>query len=534
MIVVTADEMREMDRQTIESFGLPGRILMENAGRGAARALMQWAPPLGMASVGVAAGRGNNGGDGFVIARYLFQHGIDVKVYLLSESSRLAGDAAANFSLLGTLGVPVAELPDESALERHRKEMTEKTLWVDAILGTGLSSDVRGYFRAAIEFINSLNRPVFAVDIPSGLHADTGLPCGVSIRADQTATFAFAKTGHVQEPGASLTGGLHVIDIGIPPHVARAAGPRHHLIEPADIAAHLPPRPADMHKGGSGHVLAVAGAPGKTGAAAMTAMSALRAGAGLATLGVPKSLNPAVEPQVLEAMTVGLAETEAGNLSDAAAEKILELAADKRCLALGPGIGIEPATCRLVHRLVQESPVPLVIDADGINNLAEEPELLINAHSPVVLTPHPGEMARLTRETAASVQADRIGAARRFAETFRVCLVLKGARTVVASPDGGVHINPTGNPGMASGGMGDVLTGVISGLIAQGLSPETAARIGVFLHGAAADEAAASCGPFGYLASDVMRQIPETIGSLQSGNPAHAADAFPIPRKVLL
>jgi NAD(P)H-hydrate epimerase len=514
MDLLTADEMREMDRQTIESFGLPGRILMENAGRGATRVLMDRYPDITAYAVGVVAGRGNNGGDGFVIARYLFQHGVDVRVYLLSDSGKLQGNAAENFHLLAELGVPVAEMTDENAFNKVRGEMAHRQLWVDAILGTGLNSDVRGFFKTVIEFINSTNRPVLSVDIPSGLHTDTGKPCGVCIAATVTATFAFPKIGHIQFPGAEYVGDLHVIDIGIPPYIARQTGPRQHLMTPAAIRQMLKPRPADMHKGGAGHLLIAAGAPGKTGAAAMSALSAMRAGAGLVTLGVPESLNPVLEPQVLEPMTIGLKETPNGALSDDAADAILELLSDKRCLALGPGIGTDPATARLAHRLVQESPVPVVVDADGLNNLALEPEILINAHSPVILTPHPGEMARLINQTPKDVQADRVGYARRFAESYKVHLILKGARTVIAHPDGHTHINPTGNPGMASGGMGDVLTGLISSFICQGYPPETAAQIGVFLHGAAADDLARSMGPFGYMASDVMNQLPMTIKHL--------------------
>lgn len=529
MDILTADEMREMDRQTIESFGLPGRILMENAGRGATRVLMTRYPDIASYTVGVVAGRGNNGGDGFVIARCLFQHGVDVRVYLLSESAKLQGNAADNFHLLAELGVPVAEIPDEAAFSRVRGEMAHRQIWVDAILGTGLNSDVRGFFKTVIEFINSTNRPVLAVDIPSGLHTDTGRPCGACIAATLTATFAFPKIGHIQLPGAEYVGGLHVIDIGIPPYIARQTGPRQHLITPAEIRLIMKPRPADMHKGGTGHLLIAAGAPGKTGAAAMSGLSAMRAGAGLVTLGVPESLNPVLEPQVLEPMTIGLKETPNGALSDDAADAILDLLSDKRCLALGPGIGTEPATARLVHRLIQESPVPVVVDADGVNCLALEPEILINAHSPVILTPHPGEMARLIDQPPKAVQADRVGCARQFAKSYKVHLVLKGARTVIAAPDGHIHINPSGNPGMASGGMGDVLTGIISGLICQGYPPEVAARVGVFLHGAAADELSRSMGPFGYLASDVMNRLPLTIKHLMGEDPLPEAYTCRMP-----
>jgi len=531
MDLLTADEMREMDRQTIESFGLPARILMENAGRGATRVLMSYFPDLRHYCVGVAAGRGNNGGDGFVLARYLFQHHIDVKVYLLADSAKLQGHAAENFDLLAKLGVPVVELPDEESFSRHRSEMAHKQIWVDAILGTGLSSEVKGYFKAVIEFINSANRPVLSVDIPSGLHADTGQPCGICIAAKMTATFAFPKIGHIQLPGADYTGRLHVVDIGIPPYIAQKTAPGQHLLDYENIRERIAPRPSDMHKGGAGHLLVVAGAPGKTGAAAMSAISAMRAGAGLVTLGIPKNLNPVLEPQVMEPMTIGLPETAAGGLSDKAADPILDLLSDKRCLALGPGIGTDPATARLVHRLIQESQVPVVVDADGLNNLATEPDILINSCSPVILTPHPGEMARLIGAFPKEVQADRVGCARRFAESYNVHLVLKGARTVIAHPDGHVHINPTGNPGMASGGMGDVLTGLISGFISQGYSPEEAAQIGVFLHGAAADGVSESMGAFGYTASDVMRQIPTTIKNLMTGEILPAHDLQRIPKQ---
>ncbi len=517
MDILTAQEMRDMDRQTIESFGLPGRLLMENAGRGAARVLMKKIPDVCSRTVGVAAGRGNNGGDGFVIARYLFQKGADVKVYLLSESSKLSGHAADNFSVLAPLGVPVEEITDQASFESLQQEMAAREVWVDAILGTGLSSDVRGLFKSVIEFINSLEKPVLSVDIPSGLHTDTGRPCGTCIKAAVTATFAFAKIGHVQYPGAEYAGDVHVIDIGIPPYIAEQTGPAQHLLTPEEISSEIGPRPPDMHKGGSGHLLIAAGSAGKTGAAAMSAVSAMRAGAGLVTLAVPESLNPVLEPMVLEPMTAVLMETEDGDLSERAADQVLDMIADKRCLALGPGIGTKCSACRMVHRLIQESPVPVVVDADGLNNLAEEPQILINAYSPVVLTPHPGEMARLTGLTPAEVQADRAGCARKFAETYNVHLVLKGAATVIAHPDGRVYINPTGNPGMASGGMGDVLTGLIAGLAVQGLTIEQAARLGVFLHGAAADQVSESKGPFGYLASDVMEMIPGTIKKLVSG-----------------
>lgn len=514
MYIVTANEMQQMDRKTIKSFGVPGRILMENAGREAVRIFLKTFDGLSGKKVGIMAGRGNNGGDGFVMARYLAQKNISVTVYLLSASSRLTGDAAANFRLLAPLHIPVYELSDHDAFSRVKVSMRQQDIWVDAILGTGLNSDVRGYFKKVIEFINRRGKPVLAVDIPSGLNADTGQPCGVCIRAHTTATFGFAKIGHILFPGAVYTGDLEIVDIGIPPYIADSIGPRQYLLTKNYVADYLQPRTPDAHKGSTGHLLVIAGSPGKTGAAAMTAMSAMRSGAGLVTLGLPAGLNPVLEAQVLEVMTRPLPETVDGLLAEASVDQIRGLLSDKKCLAIGPGLGVTDETRSLVFELIRNCPVPVVIDADGLNCLAGHTAILKNRKNPVVLTPHPGEMARLMDTTVSQIQANRIDSARKFAERFNVVVVLKGACTIVAHPDGKAFMNPTGNPGMASGGMGDVLTGIIAGLITQGYPPGTGAEIGVYLHGASADELTGTCGPFGILASDVMHGIPAQIGKL--------------------
>ncbi|MBW2589653.1 MAG: NAD(P)H-hydrate dehydratase [Deltaproteobacteria bacterium] len=511
MYLVTTSEMQQIDRETIESFGIPGRVLMENAGLGATRVLLDQFDNIINKNVGVIAGRGNNGGDGFVIARYLAQKGSDVTVYLLSESAGVKGNAAANLKLMTPLNVPVVEIPDEQSFLAHKTGMLHQEIWIDAILGTGLKADVKGYFKKIIEFINVLGKPVFSVDIPSGLNSDTGQVCGACIRAQATATFAFAKTGHILFPGAEYTGYLEIIDIGIPDYIAKSIGPKQHLLTQDRICSDFRPRILDAHKGTTGHVLVVSGSVGKTGAAAMTAMSAMRAGAGLVTLAIPESLNPVLETQVLEAMTYPLPETENGIIGESSFNKIMDLLSGKQCLAIGPGLGEAAETKKLIHRIIKESPVTIVIDADGLNNLAGSTEILKKAKSPLILTPHPGEMARLIDSTAGSVQKDRITCARKFSEKFNVHIILKGAKTIIAHPEGNIFINPTGNPGMASGGMGDVLTGIIAGLVAQGFSPESATHTGVYLHGAAADMLAENIGPFGYLATEVMNAIPGQI-----------------------
>ncbi|MEW6672987.1 MAG: NAD(P)H-hydrate dehydratase [Thermodesulfobacteriota bacterium] len=517
MYLVTASEMQAMDRRTIETFGLPGRLLMENAGRGAAQFLLKTFPGLTGKKVAVIAGRGNNGGDGFVIARCLFQKGVTVRVFLLAKSKAVAGDAAANLKLLKPLGIPVDEIPDGSAFKKHQTAMRHQDIWVDAILGTGLKSDVDGYFKEIIDFINSLGRPVFSVDIPSGLDSDTGHPRGACIRAHSTATFGFAKIGHMLFPGATYTGKLQIIDIGIPDPVAAEVGPAQQLLTADMIRSLFVPRAPDAHKGTTGHLLVLAGSPGKTGAAAMTAMAAMRAGAGLVTLGVPKSLNPILETQVLEAMTAPLPETIDALFAESACDRIQDLLSDKRCMVFGPGVGISPEIESLLRRILPTLNVPMVIDADGLNNLAADVGMLKTAGAPVIVTPHPGEMARLTGASVREIQADRLGCARKFSKKYKLHVVLKGARTVIAHPDGKVYVNPTGNAGMASGGMGDVLTGVIGGLLTQGYTPEAASHMGTYLHGAAADHLAEQMGPVGYLAGDVMNVIPNQIKKLLNG-----------------
>ncbi len=511
MILVTAHEMQQMDRLTIHEFGLPGRILMENAGRSAAEILLQMICSQPSHRVAILAGRGNNGGDGFVIARYLAQKSVPATVYLLATKDRITGDAADNLGLLSAIDIPVIELPDSATFSDHESDMMAHTLWVDALLGTGLNADVTGLYRQAIEFLNRSQKPVLAVDIPSGLSADTGMPMGCCVTADATATFGFPKIGHMLHPGPEYTGTLHVIDIGIPPYIVSRVNPGQEMITDETIRQIYRPRAVTAHKGTGGHLLIVAGSTGKAGAAALAGLGGLRCGAGLVTVATPAGVMPLIQNRIMEAMAAPLPETADGFLSESAFEFLMQTASDKKCMALGPGIGTHPETVSLVHRIVLNSGIPLVIDADGLNCLSQNTAILKQANVPIILTPHPGEMARLARCSVADIQTDRIGAARRFSVAHRVYLILKGAKTLVALPDGKVFVNPTANPGMASGGMGDVLTGVIGALVAQGYTPEDACRLGVYLHGKAADHLTQSQGPQGFLASDVADAIPRVF-----------------------
>jgi hydroxyethylthiazole kinase-like uncharacterized protein yjeF len=515
MYLVTAQQMRDMDRLTIESFGIPGIVLMESAARGAVDTLFRHFPDVRRMKVGIAAGRGNNGGDGFVIARYLAGAHVPLAVYLFSEKKRVRGDAAANLKLLDHMNVPVHEIPDLAAFESCRGGMRDYDLWIDAMLGTGLAADVGGVLKEMIAFLNATQKPILAVDIPSGLDSDTGRPRGCCIQASVTATFGLPKIGHVVLPGSEFVGRLEVVDIGIPPVVVDEVRPNHHLLTGEMVGAWFHSRDAQSHKGTTGHLLVVGGSPGKTGAAAMTSQAAMRMGAGLVTLAIPKSLNWAMESQLTEVMTVPLPENSDQTLGLSAYGKIMGQLERKHALAIGPGLGTGGPTKSLVKRLIQTSPVPVVVDADALNALVGSLSFLRDLKVPIVMTPHPGEMARLVGKTASAVQQARVREAHDFATTHKVHLVLKGARTVIGHPDGTVHVNPTGNPGMASGGMGDVLTGMISGLIVQGLSVEQAVNAGVYLHGCAGDSLARSVGPVGFLASDVIDILPSQIVGLK-------------------
>jgi len=515
MKLVTASEMRELDRRAIQDLGIPSLVLMENAGRTTYRILRREFPGL-QGEVAVVAGPGNNGGDGFVVARYLANAGLPVAVFLLGPRDRVSGDARVNLEILVHLGIAVKEILAETDLNPALHRLAKAGLIVDALLGTGLNSPVTGLMAALIEGINHLRPPVLAVDIPTGLSADTGKVLGVALKAQVTVTYGCPKLGQVLPPGRDYVGRLWQVDIGIPPILARDLPLE--LAEAGEMRALLPPRPFGSHKGTFGHLLVLAGSQGKTGAAAMAAEAALRAGAGLVTVGVPASLNDILEVKLTEAMTLPLPEAAGARaLGAAALTPILKFVDEKFTMALGPGIGTHPETRELVRRLVQDLPQPMVIDADGLNNLAGATAGLKGAAGPRILTPHPGEMARLVGLTTPEVQARRLDLARETAAQFGVTLVLKGAQTVVAAPDGRASLNSTGNPVLASGGTGDVLTGLIGGFLAQGLTPWDAARLGVYLHGLAADFFVSRHGRRGMIAGDLLAVLPQMLTEFSQG-----------------
>jgi ADP-dependent NAD(P)H-hydrate dehydratase / NAD(P)H-hydrate epimerase len=526
MKIVSAAEMREIDRVTSERLGVPSLTLMENAGIAVAEFVLLHYPSA--KSFGVVSGKGNNGGDGFVAARKLHDAGKDVRVFLLAEPSQLRGDAAEMFKRLSLKAVVVRsadELKSEAA-----QRVFEADVLVDAILGTGFRPPVKGVYADAIAEINASGRPVVAVDIPSGADADSGLhggsePDGAVVRAEAVVTFTAPRPVHVLGRVSLPTlaknakvghegfrsGQIVVAPIGSPPQ-AVTSSLNLNVIIAGDIAQLFAPRAADSNKGNFGHVLVVGGSLGKAGAAAMASIAVLRSGAGLCTVATAKSVLATVAGFHAELMTEPLKETNDGTISIHGYECLKKLATKMTLLAIGPGISRNAETSELVRKLVTESDKPLVLDADGLNAFEDRVAELNGKGKSLVITPHPGEMARLMGCSIADVQRDRIKTAREFAREHNLIVVLKGHRTLIAKPDGEVWVNTTGNPGMATGGTGDILTGITAGLVAQ--NPKSvfeAVVAAVHLHGLAGDVACETMGEQSLIATDLIEALPEAI-----------------------
>jgi len=512
VIVTTAAEMRRMDTLTIERFGVPGATLMERAGTGAAELVLARFPHVRKHGVVVVAGKGNNGGDGFVVARVLKKKRVRVDVILAVPASEIRGDARTKLLAWQRAGGKVQTVTAEK-LEPLARALGRAGCVVDALFGTGLNADVIGLPAELIAMVNAAGLPTVALDLPSGLDADRGVALGIAIEAELTIAFAAPKIGTVIQPGARYAGEVAVVDIGIPDAAVTEVGVATEAVGLRDGARLLRPRDPEAHKGTHGHLAVIAGSLGKTGAAILAARAATRAGSGLVTVGCPSVVLPIVANGILEAMTWPLPDDGAGGLAYGDAKAFHALFKDKRAAVVGPGIGTGPECAALVRWLVTARPLPLVLDADALNCLAtlgpdhERPA----DPPPLILTPHPGEMARLTGQSAAAIQSDRLAVARAAATRYAAVVVLKGARTVVAAPDGRAWINLSGNAGLAAGGTGDVLAGIIASLLGQGYAPEDAATLGVFLHGHAADRIAARRGMIGLIASDLIEELPPTM-----------------------
>jgi NAD(P)H-hydrate epimerase len=524
--LVSAAHMQALDRHTIETLGIPGDLLMESAGRAVADAVL--AVRAGDAPVLVVCGAGNNGGDGLVAARHLHQLGVPVRVALLGDAARLRGDAAANARRARAVGL---------IFEGERWRAPAAGVIVDAIFGTGLARDVSGVPAASIRRIDAAREAhpgavqVVAVDLPSGLCADTGQVRGVAVRADVTVTLGLPKLGLALEPGRSHAGRVQVARIGIGDE-APGVAPGACVWTRAGAARRLPPRPAAGHKGTFGHALVVAGSEGKTGAAALAAQGAARIGAGLVTIACPAGVHDILAVKSTETMTAPLPDTPARALAASAEQAILALAASRDAVGFGPGIGRDEETQGLVRAVAKRLETPLALDADALMAFAGEVSLLAHRRAPTVLTPHPGEAGALLGASAAEVNRDRPAAARELARKTGAVVLLKGAATITAGPDGTLIVNPTGGPILGSGGTGDVLLGMVTGLLAQGLDASAAAALAAFVHGAAGDALSARMGSAGLLAGELAAAVPATVAALaqaRSDRKAGLVAAFPEP-----
>lgn len=509
--------MKLLDERATSEYKIPSLLLMENAARGLVDQIEKSFAPVTGKRVTIIAGRGNNGGDGLAAARHLRMRGAQVALFLFSEAAGISGDAKVSLDIwTETEGELYAE--GNFTEEALRQDLQASDFVIDAFLGTGLSKPVSGDHARWIEIVNACSKTIVAVDIPSGISSDQGHILGSAIKANATITMALPKRGHFMQDGLTHCGSLSVVDIGFPKAMMDQADLKVSLITPDDVTGMLPGREKGVHKGTMGHLMVIAGSLGKQGAPQMTALAALRSGAGLVTLALPKSIEKGVSLQTMELMSVPLPESESGSIALSAEKGLIEAIEGKRVVAIGPGLSQDPETQELIKRLIVTVSVPLVIDADGINALATDLSILKQKKGPVILTPHPGEMGRLIGLSAEAVQKDRFNIAAQFAKEWDVILVLKGAHSIISLPGGLLWVNNTGNPGMATAGIGDALTGIIAGCIAQGLSPQDAAILGVYLHGLAGDLAAMKRGEAGLITSDLIDQIPNVVKTYLARN----------------
>jgi ADP-dependent NAD(P)H-hydrate dehydratase / NAD(P)H-hydrate epimerase len=520
MILLNAAESRELDRLSQTDYGIASYTLMERAGEAVAAAILCEFADAARAGVLIVAGKGNNGGDGLVAARALAKNKVAANVVLLARADDLKGDAArahANLAGMADGIVSINEALDEASmpavLRRHHYGVV-----VDSIFGTGLNADVKGVAGAAIETMNAAAKPIIAVDIASGVNADTGAVMGIAVKAARTVTFGYAKYGHLTYPGAEFTGELEIADIGFAAAAIERIAPHGRFVERADAAPLIPRRAINSHKGTYGHPLIIAGGRGKAGAALIAARGALRMGAGLVTAAIPEEVAAIVAAGQIELMTEPIPDKDGHWGGPPALERLGGLIEGKDAIVVGPGLGVSPETIALIQWVVNAATAPdrpVLIDADGLNAIAQRGAgILKAARGPIVLTPHPGEMARLLGASTAAVNAGRISAARQLAETTGAVVLLKGARSVIAAPGGALMINSSGNPGMATPGMGDVLSGIVGALLGQKIAPAHALMLGVYIHGHAADRLARQIGPYGFLAGDLADELPATVADL--------------------
>ena len=512
--------MKKIDELAVKNHGLTISQLMENAGAAVVNVLEAgWENPA-KKTIGILCGRGHNGGDGLAAARLLKFKKNRVVAVVVGRAEDLAPETHQQYQKAKAAKVPILFLRDTEDLHKIRMALETCDLLVDALLGTGLSRPVEGLFRDLIQLARGLSKPVVAVDIPSGMSSDSGSVLGDVLPAQTTVTFGLPKMGFYTPQGSSLTGEIKIVNIGFPSELLNAPFIKKELTDVSMVQKVLPRYDENTHKGTRGRVLIVAGATGLTGAAALSAYGAQRIGAGLVTVACPESLNAILEVKLTEPMTAPVPEVEGGFLSLKAAGRILHLAANVNAVVIGPGIGRHRETGQLLREILTKLTVPMVVDADALHLLGGQLDIFKAAQAPVVLTPHPGEAAWLLKTTISEVEQNRVKVAKQIAEGYNVVVVLKGRFTVIANPQGQVRLNPTGNRGLATAGTGDVLSGIVGGLLAQRLTPFEAATAGVYLHGLAGERASRRFGLDGLLAGDLLPILPRLLRRLRESHPA--------------
>jgi len=513
--ITTGSEMGEIDRYAIQEMGVPGCVLMENAARSVCRTLVYALQKGEKPTITVISGSGNNGGDGFCAARVLSCWGFRVFAVHVGRIQSLKPDAKLNYKLLQEYGQEIISITSESDLDKL-DGVLEKSDWlIDALFGTGLSRPIIGIAGKVIEKCRKFKGNVLAVDIPSGINSDTGKIMGTVLPANITVTFGLPKWGHLLFPGAGKIGKLIVADIGFPPQMLESESIGGTLTTAEFVRKNLPTRALDAHKGSCGKLGVIAGSRHTLGAAILTCKAALRTGAGYVTLLLPNYLEPLSKIAVPDIVTMGLTDMEGGFITTNAVDTALGHTRNKDAVALGPGVGIAPSTRDFIIDFLEENKLPTVIDADGLNSLAMHDDLKRNPEVPWIFTPHPGEAARLLNIPIEKAIDDIIGTGKKIAEKYKAVVVMKGANSIIINMDGKIFVNTTGNPGMATMGMGDILTGIISTLLAQGVDPFIAAAAGVYIHGLAGDIVAGEIGPESIIASDLVMKIPEAIGIIR-------------------
>ncbi|MBI3195743.1 MAG: NAD(P)H-hydrate dehydratase [Ignavibacteriae bacterium] len=526
-LAVTSDEMCAFDGYAINTLKIPSLLLMENAGKSVVQKMNEHFGDLSGKLIYVLCGKGNNGGDGFVVARHLLIHGSKVVVILTCKPSELKGDPLTNFNILKSL-----KSKSRQSRESHKswsrlvsfsslkklKMLQQPDFVVDALFGTGFKGKLTGKYKVLVEWANELPSRKVSIDIPSGVNSDNGVTEGVAFKAGLTVTMSFKKTGLTLNQGRNYSGQLEVVDIGVPTDLSVVGKFQTYIIEQKDVQAKLPVRPYNAHKHSVGKIFVLAGSVGLTGAAAMVSESAMKAGAGAVVLGTPKSVYSILAKKLTEVMTEPLDATDEGSLSQTSLLAIEKHLQWSDVFVLGPGLSRNKETQRLIQHLVSTSTKPMLIDADGLNAIAENPSCLKKRKAKeVILTPHMGELSRIINLSSEEIEKNRVEIAKRVAKEFKITVVLKGAPTVTATTDGTVFINSTGNPGMATAGSGDVLAGVIAGLWGEGMNVDDAAWSGVFLHGKAGDLAKEKFGERSLLATDIQNYLPEAIRQVELG-----------------